>query len=86
MLDERHELEAIGLCSGCHSPIEYCECALEAFTIGRRVVYEDMSTPMRSGTIVQIIEHDFMDEFRISWDGGGETISDMRRPGWIAIL
>jgi hypothetical protein len=72
------ELEAMGLCSGCHSSIESCECALQAFTIGRRVVYEDISTPIRIGTIVQ-------DEYRISWDGGGELISDMRQPGWRAI-
>lgn len=47
---------------------------------GSRVSYEDASNPRRTGSVTEVI----LDgrEFRVAWDEGGETVSDLRQHGW----
>lgn len=47
-----------------------------------RVSYEDMANPRRYGTVVECLESVWGVEWRVRWDDGDETVSDLRQRGW----
>jgi hypothetical protein len=47
-------------------------------TTPTRVSYEDMANPRREGTIVGRVGS----EYRVRFDDGEETVSDLRQHGW----
>jgi hypothetical protein len=52
--------------------------ARETLTIGSRVSYGDSTGLRRQGEIIEVLA----DEYRVHWDDGGETISDLRQYCW----
>ena len=52
--------------------------ASNTLAVGSRVSYEDAANPRREGSIIAILD----DEYRICWDEGGHTVSDLRQNGW----
>lgn len=57
--------------------------ALETtFKVGNRVSYEDMANPRRCGRITERIHSRWGTEWRVVWDDGTETVSDLKQAGW----
>lgn len=66
--------------------------AREALHVGTRVSYEDAANPRREGRIAEVIQTGGTtpsgfalptgDEYRVVFDDGSETISDLRQYGW----
>lgn len=52
--------------------------------VGDRVSYEDMANPHKSGHVVGTVSGGKWgpDQFRVKWDDGTETVSDLRQHGW----
>lgn len=60
---------------------------VEGPRVGDRVSYEDMANPRRVGAVVSlrpvvILGRTIGTDYEVRWDGGGETISDLRQHGW----
>lgn len=49
---------------------------------GTRVSYEDQANPLREGTVQAVLPSG---EYRVEWDEGGETTSDLRQYGWYVL-
>lgn len=52
--------------------------AVESPTVGTRVSYEDVANPKRVGTVAG----EGVGEWRVVWDDGDVTFSDLRQSGW----
>lgn len=49
--------------------------------LGDRVSYEDAANPRRVGIVIEVIE-DGPRQFRVWFEGGSRTVSDLRQHGW----
>lgn len=49
--------------------------------VGDRVSYEDAANPRRVGVVVAVLRG-WGVEYRVRWDDGTSTVSDLRQAGW----
>jgi hypothetical protein len=50
--------------------------------VGTKVSYEDMANPRRNGKVCDVVTDQWGTQFKISWEDGTFSISDLRQQGW----